>query len=945
MRIVFSWLLVFVTFSGWCQEQIGLNPPSMKWMQIEGGFGKVIFPVGMDSSAFRIASLMEFQNVHDSSIIGDVKTRRVPVIMQNQSTLPAGFSTPAPWRNELYLSYPQNPFMGPTMWTDVLTIHEYRHTQQFDMARGGITLPWKILMGQTGWLLNALMLQPLWFREGDATYAETIYSKGGRGRLPSFHMEYRALRLAGYDYNYEKAHFYSYKDFIPNPYRLGYYMVNKVRNDHGVDVWSKVLYDTHYKKGFIYPLSRSLKDLTGMGTKDLYQATMIDLDSLFEKTDAELDLTPSETMTEEQTKTYTNYRYPHYLEDGSIVALKSGFDLIRTYYQMSDGKEMRLFSPGVYTEDHATTVIEGNLMAWAESSFHERWVNKDYSIVKVYDFRTGKTRKISGKSRYFMPAPSHDGKLIAVHETDEFNRFFITILNAEDGEVIRKLPVPSNKFITHLRWMGDNRSLVALSITTGGNSIVKIDSETGGLTTILSETEVPVTRPFPWKDYVLFSGGYTGIDNIYAVKISSGEVFRITSVRFGAYEPVVSPDGSKILYAAYTADGYKIREMDLNVNEWERWSGKSETDILFHKKSYEIEGKDLSHLEVDTTYQVEKYNSWTSGLFNIYGWFPIPSPPEYGLEFYTRNIMSTLRGTLGVTYNTNEDQFRYFAHAEYAALYPIIDVGFQHGRRRSDDITDVSEIPEYYEQEWRENVVSAGLKFPFKLTQGTHHTRLTLGGYYEYYDVDALDSSDVSIVTADESFDGWKGELEFFRLRETARQQVKPRWGQVVNLRYQEAIDENPMQFKAVTNLFFPGFTRNHSFNFAGRYKKEEVVNTYRYVDDFMMPRGYLSAPFEEIYVLGANYELPLWYPDLSLGSVAFFQRLRGELFFDYSKGTIQSFEQNMNSTGAQLYIDMRLFRLFQMTMAFRFNYVLDDDYFGETTPFEFLITSFELAN
>jgi hypothetical protein len=256
-----------------------------------------------------------------------------------------------------------------------------------------------------------------------------------------------------------------------------------------------------------------------------------------------------------------------------------------------------------------------------------------------------------------------------------------------------------------------------------------------------------------------------------------------------------------------------------------------------------------------------------------------------------------------------------------------------------------SNIPEFYEQEWKEDVVSAGLKFPFRLTQGTHHTQLSLAGYYEYYDINALDSSDVSMVTSEESFSGWKSELSFIRLREAARQHVKPRWGQVINFRYQKALDENPMRLNTTANLFFPGIHRNHSFNLVGRYKQEEVVNTYRYTDDFAMPRGYKTAPFEEIYVLGANYEFPIVYPEFTIGSVAFFQRLRGELFFDYSKGTIESFEQNMNSAGAQLYVDTRLFRLFQMTMALRFNYVFDDDYFGDTTPFEFLITTFELAN
>src|SRR5688572_8523178 len=267
------------------QEGIGLNPPGMRWKQIQTPSGRIIFPDGMDSLAARAAMLTTYQRNNDDALAGSRTTQRIPQIIQNQSTLPAGFSTPAPWRNEYYITPPANMFLGPVLWSDAMGLHEYRHAQQFSMANQGLTLPYKIVMGQTGWLLNTLITQPLWFREGDAVLAETILTKGGRGRLPSFNMEYRALRLAGYHYNYEKAHFNSLRDFVPNPYRIGYYMVTKARRDYGNDSWNKVLVDTYTKKGFFYPFSRSLQKFTGNSTKEFYYKTVSELDSVWTSED------------------------------------------------------------------------------------------------------------------------------------------------------------------------------------------------------------------------------------------------------------------------------------------------------------------------------------------------------------------------------------------------------------------------------------------------------------------------------------------------------------------------------------------------------------------------------------------------------------------------------------------------------------------------------------
>ena len=145
--------------------------------------------------------------------------------------------------------------------------------------------------------------------------------------------------------------------------------------------------------------------------------------------------------------------------------------------------------------------------------------------------------------------------------------------------------------------------------------------------------------------------------------------------------------------------------------------------------------------------------------------------------------------------------------------------------------------------------------------------------------------------------------------------------------------------------MFFPGLTKTHSLNFEGRYKKETVLNTYRFADNFIMPRGYKPDPFDKIWVLSGNYELPLWYPDLALGRVAFIQRFRTNFFYDYSRISLPNLEANLNAAGSELFIDLRLLRLFSMSLGFRYNYLFNDNNLAETAPFQFVVSRFELVN
>ena len=55
--------LVLLVFAGSCgagiaQNLVGVNPPGMKWSQFDAPTGRIIFPQGLDSLAFRTAAIM-----------------------------------------------------------------------------------------------------------------------------------------------------------------------------------------------------------------------------------------------------------------------------------------------------------------------------------------------------------------------------------------------------------------------------------------------------------------------------------------------------------------------------------------------------------------------------------------------------------------------------------------------------------------------------------------------------------------------------------------------------------------------------------------------------------------------------------------------------------------------------------------------------------------------
>ncbi len=927
-------LVTLMCFHVLGQDQLGVNPPALKWSLMETPGGKIVYPRGMHETALDLAYRINSAYLFDTAeVLNDISGRPITTIIQNQSVFPAGFATTVPWRQELFLTPPQNLFMGPSIWKDAVTTHEYRHAQQFMAYDKGLTKFYKGLMGNTGWLLSTVLNVPLWFREGDAVDSETRYTVGGRGSLPAFHMEYRTLRLNEIQYHYEKAMSpVNFRDFVPNIYRSGYYMTRQLRSRHGGDFWAQII-DRSTEKLF-YPFSRALKNSIGVKTPELYHATFQRMDSIWVQSDTVQNLIGQRIS--KDPKTFEHYRFPQIDKNGNIIVSHRSFTDIRGFYQLrSDSTLKKITSAGIYTSDHYNFVVEGHLLAWAEAAYNPRYANKTYSVVKVRNLETGITRKIGRLSKYFSPTPSPDGRKIAVVEFDEFENCSLRILDIDHGNPIESFTF-ANDLLAQPRWITSNE-LVMVVINRDGNALVKLDIEKNEWTTLLKAYNINISKPFFYQGKVYFSSGLTGIENIFSLDFAEQEIKQITNARFGAFDPHVYND--TLYFSNYDRNGYEIWRVPL-VDALDK-SVEFPTRLVNHSLPgyYKDVVKDYIQSEV-TIDSVYRSFFWQS-FFRPIGWFPLVFPPALGMEFNTLNLERTFRTSIGVNYNLDEDILQTRFVASYAKYFPIVHATLlQRGRRMEQSLAVYSD-EDLPERRLRERILGMGVEIPLNLTQGVYNTSLRMQGDFSHHKIDDLDREEVS-----QEFNAIIGTVGFSRVRAKARRQVQSPFGQILQGAFSSGLESgDPRQLNAEGLFFFPGAWRTHSLNARMVYERNENISLYRYLQRHHRSRGYDRYPFEDFYLISANYELPVFYPDVYLPGILGVTRLRLNLFADYAVGNTMEFEQRQRSVGAECVFDLRLFRAFNMQLNLQFINRLD--VVGLQQPFVFNVTVpyFELLN
>lgn len=927
---------------------LGLNPSSLKWNQIDTDKVQVIYPEGMGDKAQRAANIIHM--LHDSSFypLGE-KKRKVSIVVQNQTTVSNGFVTVGPFRSEFFTTPPQFGFGGSVEWWDFLTIHEYRHVEQFTNAKRGVTKIGSWIFGENGWGGLSVVAMPRWFFEGDATFLETTLTEAGRGRTPDFDKEYRALLLSGRNYNYEKASAFSIRDFVPSHYNLGYYMTTHIRRKYGDEALTLAAQDAASYDKIFYPFSRSLKKHTGLNVKELYKETFETLQSEWETEQVSLELTQSKQINTNDKKAFTSYQLPVFIDNNSLLVEKSGFQEIRNFIIIDrDGNEQKLFEPGRYSTLNSSLSIQKSKIVWAERTNHERWGNQNYNIIKSYDITSGTKKRLTKRTKLFAPDLSPDASKIIAVEVPENTKYSLQLFNSEDGTLLKKFNNPENYFYSFPRWI-DNENIVVVLQKDSKNALAIINVTTESVETISPFDRYQLSYPRASGNYIYFNSTRTGIDNIHVIDMTNGSEYQVSSTLLGAVQSDISDDGSALAFSEFSAMGWDLKTMSLTPENWIPIKPSYSTAIDFFEPTLKYES--ILDRVPENNFQTRKFNK-SSGLFNLHSWSPSLIHPNYGAYIFMNNVLTTLSASASYEFNVNEETSSYAANLTYAEFYPVIRAGFARTDRNRTSrfydeaitATDTSAFSTFRSVDWAENDASVAVVLPFNLTSGNHFGDLELSATYHYLDVDY----DEAIEGGDETFGALDLELEFSRFQSIAAQQVLPKWGQTFNIIASNTLntDVNQSSYLQVDGrLFFPGLHKTHSFSVIGAWKQEDLNDIYKFRDNFRYARGYGSVSSDNIWTIGIAYSLPLWLPDIPIGPFLFIKRLKTSPYIDISRSTINSvnlqdlrplsdvsfrgtfpeFSQDYRSVGFDLRVDFRFLRLLDMDVGVRYSYLLDD--------------------
>ncbi|MFN8356080.1 MAG: hypothetical protein U0Y10_16610 [Spirosomataceae bacterium] len=896
MRWLFLGLVNLLPLNVLAQENLGTleqNPASLKWKQIKTEKFRVIFPEGFENQAQRTASTLQAMYEPVSISLGKTP-RAIPVVLQNQSTISNGFVTLLPRRSEFStMPISDNSVLGAGNWLDLLSVHEFRHVVQFDKALTGATKAFYYLFGNQGLSLVTNTAVPNWFWEGDAVCTETVLTPSGRGRIPQFDLAFRTQLLTKGAYSYPKATGRSLKDYVENHYVLGYYLTTYFKNKYGANKWGEVLNRVYNFPFYPFSFSNAIKKTTGLRVEQLYQDAMADISAEWKKQVEQVADMPVEVLKTSQNKAFTNYQYPQFLPDGRIVALKSGMADIQTFVTFDKQQgEQKLYVPGIMNESGRLST-GGNLLVWAEHHFDPRWGQRDYSVIKMLDVGGKLVRQITRKTRLISPAFSPDGQRIVAVQVDDNNNCQLIVLDMVTGQTLKTLPNPSNQLYIQPSFTSDGTKIITIGNNRSGKNIELIDLESGQAQEVLERTFDNITHPIVVENKVLFNSPVSGIDNIYAIDLNSKAQYQVTSSKFGAYNPAISPDKKTLAFNDFTANGHRVVTMTFDPSLWRSLDRITTQPVRYFGKVLQQEaGANALRTVQDGNYPIKSYSK--ANIFNLYGWGAVLNSSDNNLYagIKSQDLLSTTVLEAGYGFDATERTGKFYAQGSYQGWFPILDVAYTDGQRRTQGYIDRADpIDSLRTDQWRQQTLTTGFRIPLNLTHSKYSEVLSFSGGLSYLKVSDFD---FTLRSYTETFNGsitsmyWQ--LAYQRLLKQATRDIFPRWGQSFYLLLRNTLsstrtENKGNQLSAQLSLFFPGLGKHHSLRLRGGYQSDEETD-YRFTRGIFYPRGYGYYIFGNLYTFNAEYRMPLLYPDWSLGRWLYIQRIKTTLFTDMAYGT-----------------------------------------------------------
>jgi hypothetical protein len=498
-----------------------------------------------------------------------------------------------------------------------------------------------------------------------------------------------------------------------------------------------------------------------------------------------------------------------------------------------------------------------------------------------------------------------------------------------DGKVINTIKGTENSFFVHPRFIDDRSVVVAERLANSTMRLVRVEMESGRKEELIPATTALIAYPAISNGTVYFVSSLNGNDDLYSMQLSNKKLTQLTNGGAGNYYPSVHND--QLTWAKFSTNGLRVESVALPTIKTYPVEASQWKQVVL---PYKVAGDDTldNVLALPArNFPVTNYNQG-GHLFNFHTWIPEYTDPEFTLRAYSDNVLSNFSNQLFYTYNRNETSHAVGFNTNYGGLFPVLTAGMTY----TYDRTYRTLTKEVNFNEWEGRI---GYYIPLNFNGGKTYKGLNFGTNFTHSQAQATgfykDSFNTITSNYFHHFINWGQQLP------KAVQQIFPKFGYAVSLAHRHLISDNGYQFLGGTRFYLPSIA-NHSIVVAASMQQTDTANVV-FSNRFANSRGYTDYYFTRMWRLSGNYHFPLFYPDWGFGNIIYFQRLRSNIFYDYTKVFAKDWKSNRNlrSVGAEIYFDSKVWNELPITFGFRVSHLLDADFSHHAAGrnvFEFIV-------
>lgn len=925
-RFMFITALALSTQVGAIDVDLDLaqSSPSHKWFSIENDVVRVIYPEEVKSESVYIANLVE----HYSHVVGKTygieKPRQFNLIIRPEMALSNAYVTLAPRRSEWFTSSTYFPYVSSSEWFQTLSIHEYRHVNQFDHFNREMTHVLYYVMGEAGWQLAAALGMPSWYLEGDAVWAETKYTDAGRGRSPRFSSRLKALVLSDKLPTFDQFVNGSYKTELPNQYVYGYALISYGYQKYGEDFWSKV---TEQVSKFPYPLSfyTAFGFVSEQKFEDFYAEAMADLKKKWS----------SDKLAESKWQEFREDSTPIKTEDG-LYYVKKTLDTHPQLIREANGKS-EVVHEFPFNKELQIIDIKGNKLVYTQFLPDARYAHKGSSDLYLVNLKNKKSNKITDGKRIYNPRFNASGTKIIAAEFKADQSWNISEFDL-NGKTLNQFSLPEGK-VAEVFYMDEENAVALINSKTGTKLIASVDLKNRKMTnTLVNPSRNLLHSLYVDKNKnIFFEAQYKGSNEIFQIA-HDGKFTICTTSKLGAYTP--SSDGENLYVSIEDTNGSLIKSSP--VNKCKEIAQNDIVDFNYlgttpsdNYNNFTIQNfADQEQLAVKNTqqYQPKEYGGFDSSLFIPHSW-GLTLGRGTGLGAKTDNYLHTmsLAGIIG----TDPEEGKSFAELSFdiRKYYPLIRFQVETREREVTDYGTQSKA------EWTENAAGVATVIPYIKKSGLYNFAATLSLQGSYLDTSEYKFNEVAVNNSGSHLIKTGAGVGFKWSEDLAARSIQAPWLLSYSVDYENADAPSNSLYSSYrasqrAQINTPGFFKHNGFMFTmDDQKQRPSFSSYRFLPntttgDYTFSRGYNYEDVPYFQKLTANYLFPLAYPDYNLSRYYYLRRIYSNVFFDTTKIEKLSGNKTLNSYGIEFLFESQLLRFLPINIGTRFVEKMDTNKF-----------------